>query len=174
MDRRIIRFSVAGLLLCSAAMGATVATKPAVSNRPAKKEAQAAQAPQSIQWLYDLKQAHRLSRVTGRPILIVFGGPWCQFCKKLDREVLSHPTIVKYINNTFVPVHLDAKKDERAAQILEVKSLPTTVILSPEADLLGSVEGYVAVKEYATVLKQSVQFQKTLRQEQVALKTDRR
>ena len=49
-------------------------------------------------------------------------------------------------------------------QILEVKSLPTTVILSPEADLLGSVEGFVKVREYASVLKQSIDFQKTLRE----------
>ncbi|HEY3966850.1 MAG TPA: thioredoxin family protein [Planctomycetaceae bacterium] len=173
MDRRIIHWSVAGLLLTSVAVGATVSTKPTATKPPAKKAAPTAQAQQSIQWIYDLKQANRLSGMTGKPILIVFGGQWCQFCKKLDREVLSHPTIVKYVNSTFVPVHLDAAKDERAAQILEVKSLPTTIVLSSEADLLGSVEGYVAIREYATVLKQSVDFQKILKQDQVAVKSEK-
>ena len=171
MDRRIIHWSLTGLLLTSVAVGATVSTKPADSSRPAKKATPPAQATQSIQWIYDLKQAHKLSQLKGRPILIVFGGPWCQYCKKLDKEVLSHPTIVKYVNSTFIPVHLDASKDDRAAKILDVKSLPTTVVLSPKADLLGSVEGYVSLKEYATVLKQSVDFQKVLNQDQVALKS---
>ncbi len=97
-------------------------------------------------------------------MLIVCGGPWCVYCKKLEREVLSHPTIAKYINTAFIAVHLDSEKDQRAVQILEVKSLPTTIILSPEADLLGSVEGFVKVREYASVLQQSVAFQRTLRE----------
>lgn len=159
------------MLVTSVAMGATVATKPPTASRAPRRPVQATQAPQSIQWLHDLNKAHRLSKETGRPILIVFGGPWCQYCKKLDKEVLSHKTIVKYVNATFIPVHLDAQKDERAAKILEVKSLPTTIVLSPDADLLGSVEGYVAAKDYATVLKQSVQFQKSLQQDQMAMKT---
>jgi thioredoxin-related protein len=170
MDRRIIHWGLTGLLLTSVAVGATVSTKATVTKTAPKKGAQPAQVTQSIQWIYDLKQAHRLSGVTGRPILIVFGGPWCQYCKKLDKEVLSHPTIVKYVNNTFIPVHLDASKDERAAQILDVKSLPTSIVLSPQAALLGSVEGFVSIKEYATVLKQSVDFQKLMKLDQVALK----
>ncbi len=169
MDRRIIHWGLSGLLLTSVAMGAGVATKPAVATRTPAKPTQAAKAPQSIQWIYDLKQANKRSKATGKPILIVFGGPWCQFCKKLDRDVLSHPTIVKYVNATFIPVHLDAQKDARAAKILEVEHLPTTIVLSPDADLLGSVEGYVAVKDFATVLKQSLDFQKSLKPGQVVL-----
>ena len=112
-----------------------------------------------------MQVAHKQSLTTGKPILIVCGGPWCVYCKKLEKEVLGNPVIAKYINNTFIAVHLDSEKDQRAVQILEVKSLPTTVILSPNADLLGSVEGFVKAKDYASVLKQSVDFQKALREE---------
>jgi|SRR5579872_3032929 len=168
MDRRIIRWGTSGLLLTAVTMGAVAANKPAASSRKAQQSPQSTQVPQSapaIKWVYDLKTAHEQSLATGKPMLIVCGGPWCVYCKKLEKEVLGHPTIAKYINRTFIAVHLDSEKDQRAVQILEVKSLPTTMILSPDADLLGSVEGFVKVRDYATVLKQSIDFQKTLRNE---------
>jgi len=172
MDRRIIHWGLSGLLLTSVAMGATggatSTTKPAATTRQAVQNSQSTPLPQStpsIQWIYDLKSAQAQSLATGKPMLIVCGGPWCLYCKKLEKEVLGHPTIAKYINKTFIAVHLDSDKDQRAVQILEVKSLPTTVILSPEADLLGTVEGFVKPRDYASVLKQSVDFQKALRED---------
>jgi thioredoxin-related protein len=168
MDRRIIHWGLSGLLLTSVAMGATATSKPAAKSRKAEQIPQStplSQSAPSIQWIYDLKSAHEQSKETGKPLLIVCGGPWCVYCKKLEKEVLGHPIIAKYINKTFIAVHLDSEKDQRAVQILEVKSLPTTVILSPEADLLGSVEGFVKPRDYASVLKQAVDFQKTLRED---------
>lgn len=153
-------------------MGGPFAGKPTSTNRkPATtaKAAQTPQNPQTIQWTYDLQQAYRLANESGKPMLIVVGGAWCPHCRKLEKEVLGNSTIARYVNTVFIPVHLDSEKDARAAQILEVRSLPTTVILSPEADLLGSIEGYVPPKEFTTVLKQSMQFQRARRQEQVAL-----
>ena len=165
MDRRTIHWGMSGLLLTAVATGAVAASKPAASDRKAQQNPQSTQVSQnapSIRWVYDLKTAHEQSLATGKPMLIVCGGPWCVYCKKLEKEVLGHPTIAKYINSTFIAVHLDSEKDQRAVQILEVKSLPTTVILSPAADLLGTVEGFVKVRDYASVLKQSVDLQKTL------------
>jgi thioredoxin-related protein len=150
MNRRIIRWGLCGLLLTSVAFGASVSNKKSFGGKKAPSVL-----PQSVQWMTDLEKAHHQSLATGKPMLIVFGGPGCQYCKKLDREVLHHATIQKYIQQNFIPVHLDTSKNLREAEILEVTSLPTTYILSPEADLLGSVEGFVSVKQFATVLKQS-------------------
>ena len=90
---------------------------------------------------------------------------WCVYCRSSKGS--SEPSYDRQIHQQDVhhAVHLDSEKDQRAVQILEVKSLPTTVILSPEADLLGSVEGFVKARDFASVLKQSVDFQKTLRAE---------
>jgi thioredoxin-related protein len=99
-------------------------------------------------------------------MLVVFSGPKCFYCRKLENEVFTHPTVARYINKAFVPVHLDLAKNRQAAEILEVTSLPTSVILSSDADLLGSIEGFVNSREYAEVLHRSLAFQKTLREEQ--------
>lgn len=168
MDRRIVRCGMGVILLTTVAIGASAWAK---SSTP-RNQTQPAQSPkssrgaQAVHWLHDLQAAQRASVATGRPMLIVVGGPKCYYCKKLDAEVFANATVAKYINSAFIPVHLDYYKHTRAAQILEVKSLPTSVILSPEADLLGSIEGYVNLREYSVVLHQAVEYQRSLREVQ--------
>jgi thioredoxin-related protein len=95
-----------------------------------------------LEWQKDIFAGHKESTRTGKPMLLVFGADWCVFCKKLEQTTLAEPEMVKYINANFVPVHLDFDRDKKVASILEVKSLPCTVVLSPEADVLGRIEGF--------------------------------
>jgi thioredoxin-like negative regulator of GroEL len=172
MDRRLLGFGKLVLLVSTVAVGATLYAKsaPAKNSSPAKSSpvpSQTAKAPQAapaVQWLDDLDTARRASVATGRPMLIVFGGQHCMFCKKLDKEVFSHPVVARYINAAFIPVHLDLEKNARAAKILEVTHIPTSVILSSEADLLGSIEGFVPTRDFAEVLHKSIEYQRTLRE----------
>jgi len=164
MDRRIAQRGFVAILLISSSLGISAWARAAwftrsSKNAPAPRTAQSAQ---PIQWFHDLPSAHRASMATGRPMLIVFGASWCTYCRKLEAEVLAQPVLSKFINTNFIAVHLDFEKDRRIAQVLEVKSLPTSVILNPEADLLGTIEGYVKAREYAEVLKESIEFQRTL------------
>ncbi len=98
---------------------------------------------QAIAWQKSLKDAHKVAVQQNKPMMLVFGAEWCGFCKKLEKTTLSNPQLAKYINSTFVSVHIDVDDEEKVAKILEVKSLPCTIILSPEADLLGRFEGFL-------------------------------
>ncbi len=151
--------------ICASALAKAGSSK---SSSQTTQNSKAAAAGKTVRWLHDLRAAQRAAVATDRPILIVVGGPNCYYCKKLEADVFANPTVAKYINASFIPVHLDYDKHSREAQILEVKVMPTTVILSPEADLLGSVEGYVNVREYATVLHDAIEYQRSLREEQLA------
>jgi thioredoxin-related protein len=114
-------------------------------------------APAGVVWQKDLKTAHRLAVAQNKPILIVFGAEWCTFCHKLERNVINQPEMAAYINANFVAVHLDADKDRKAAELLEVDSLPCTVVLSPNADLLGKYKGYAESSKYAAQLAKAKQ-----------------
>jgi thiol:disulfide interchange protein len=102
----------------------------------------------AIHWQPDLHTAHGVAVKEHKPILLVFGAEWCGFCKKLEQTTLSERDLVRYINDTFVAVHLDADKDTRACEILEVSSLPCTVVLSADADLLEKFVGYFETGDY--------------------------
>ena len=111
----------------------------------------------AIHWHTDLDTARLTARATDRPLLIVFGADRCPHCRRLHATTLSHPQIVHYIGRRFVPVRLDVDQDARVAKILGVKSLPTSIVLSPQADLLGRIVGYIEAHRYYSVLESSRQ-----------------
>jgi thioredoxin-related protein len=96
----------------------------------------------SLEWQPDLHSAHRLAVQTNKPMLLVFGAEWCGWCKRLEKTTLEDPHMVEYINSSFVPIRIDVDQQKRVAEILEVSSLPCTIVLSPQADLLGRIEGF--------------------------------
>ena len=107
-----------------------------------------------INWQTDLKNAHAESVKLNRPMLLVFGADWCTYCRKIDQTTLTTPLLVSYVNNSFVPVRLDLKKDKDVAKILGVDRVPCTIILSPRADLLGRLVGCVEWPKYREALSQ--------------------
>ena len=108
-----------------------------------------------LQWQTDLKEAHKLAVRQQKPMLVVFGADWCFYCKKLEGETLGNRQMADYVRREFIPVHLDFDRDEKIAEILEVKSLPCTVVLSPRVDLLGRIDGYVKPSEYYSGLQKA-------------------
>lgn len=115
-------------------------------------------------WHQELNKAHLLAKSQSKPMLIVFGAEWCKFCKKLEKETLSDKELDAYIQENFIPVHLDLDEQRAVGKILEVKSLPCTVILSPGADLLGKIVGYKSVPDMKKQLDKALQTQQVLRQ----------
>ena len=121
-------------------------------------------AKKAMKWQTDLQEAHKISVKEKRPMLIVFGAPSCVYCKKLESEHFTDHKFVEYVSDRFVVVKLDysVEENQKAAKVLEVKNLPTSVVLSPEADLLGTVVGYVPLDKYKKSLETALDTQDTL------------
>ena len=121
-----------------------------------------------VAWQSDLKAAQKQAVRTGRPMLIVFGADWCTHCGRFEQNTLGNATMAGYINREFVPVHLDFDKEQKTAEVLEVEALPCTVILSPEADLLGRVVGAKQPKDYWEALQDAKDEQNRIKQARFA------
>jgi uncharacterized protein YyaL (SSP411 family) len=111
--------------------------------------------PVIVAWQPDLPTAHRVSKQTGRPMLLVFGATWCGYCRKLEQETLGDPRMAAYVNAAFVPVRVDLDRDRKAAEFLKVEAVPATIILSPGIELVARYDGYAPVTSYAQVLQQA-------------------
>lgn len=105
-----------------------------------------------INWETDLLKARSKAMQTGRPILIVFGAEWCTFCKKMENTTFSEKEMVGAINERFVPVHLDFDKSKSIAQALEVKGIPSSIVISTDADVLSRKDGFAKSEDYYKVL----------------------
>lgn len=125
-------------------------------------------AGKSIVWQSDLRKAQQVAQQTGRPILVFFTADWCTHCDRFKESTLHNATMADYINRDFVAVQLDFDKEKKAAEILEVEALPSTVIISPEADLLGRVVGAKPPKELWDALQGAKDEQIRIRQARFA------
>ncbi len=105
-----------------------------------------------IRWRADLKTAHAEAARTGKPLLLLFGAEWCVYCHKQTDETLADPAVAARVNANFVPVRLDFDADAKLAEVLEIKTLPQAVLLSPKADLLGRAAGFHNVEQFGGVL----------------------
>ncbi len=114
-----------------------------------------------VEWHTDLDKAHEKATKQDKPLLLVFEAEWCRYCKQLHKETLGHPQLAAHINRAFIPVRLDVDlpEDRRVADILEVKPLPCTIVLSPEADLLSRKVGFVDAEGFYKTLEDARRLQ---------------
>lgn len=108
--------------------------------------------PKEIQWQTDLNEAHKISVLENKPMLIVFDADWCKYCDKMNEKTFSDSSVSNYVNEKFIPVRLDLADNTKVAEILEIERIPCTIALSPRADLLGRVIGYINTVQYRETL----------------------
>jgi thioredoxin-like negative regulator of GroEL len=116
-----------------------------------------------IKWQSDLKAAYRIAVAEQKPLLILFGAEWCTYCHKLERETLGERPMVEFVHQQFVPVHLDFDAHPRIVQVLQVESLPCTVVLSTDAELLLQHTGFAKSDKYRAILQEALDRQAEIR-----------
>lgn len=110
----------------------------------------------TVKWAPNPEWALQRSQETGQPMLLVFGGKRCGWCRKLEKETLADPQVVKLVNGEFVAIHLDVEQHPKIAEALEVEGLPTTVVLTAEGDVLATAEGFQPAGRFRKTLKQAL------------------
>ena len=133
-----------------------VKAKPAVASLNTDEE--------KIEWL-DFESAIDKNDEDKKFIFIDIYTGWCGWCKKMDQTTFEDKEVVKYINEHFYAVKMDAESkeaiaykevlyeyktypggkgyNELAVQLMDGKmSFPTFVVLSKREVKLGNIRGY--------------------------------
>lgn len=95
-----------------------------------------------VAWRKDLRQAGIEAQRTGKPILMQVTAEWCGYCHQMIDEVFTQDAVASRINASFIPVLLDADRNPRAVELIGIESFPSTIIISPELNVIGRVEGF--------------------------------
>jgi thioredoxin-related protein len=130
-----------GALLASGLLGSTLTHL-----------ATAADDTRKINWREDLGQAQAEARSRDLLLWIQFTGPWCINCRRMDRATFVHPAVVTESRERFVPVKLRSDEHESLAMSLGLSSLPATVIVRPNGEVVDRFEGYIDPERFEATL----------------------
>lgn len=120
----------------------------------------------SVKWESDFRTGVQHSLQSGLPLLVQVSADWCGYCQKMKQETLVDPTVIRTLNRGFVTVMLDADANRELVQQLNVKSLPTTLVILPNGRVVENLNGYQSASALQTMLNRY--------QQRVQLETDRR
>ncbi len=67
---------------------------------------------------------------------------WYGYCHKMPRETYSSRSFARHVNDCFIPVILDADENEAFIESVGISAFPSTVIVSPELDVIGRIRGF--------------------------------
>ncbi len=109
---------------------------------------------QPINWLESAQVAFQASQQSRRPIVIYVSSERCVYCRKMESEVWGDPGLLAMVQAGYIPLALKAESDSELIAALNVRAYPTTIVVSPERQVLAGIEGFVPVAGVAELLKQ--------------------
>ena len=116
-------------LRAQAASGTGSAT-PATSPQPGR-----------ITWL-PYNQGMETAQREGKRALIDFMAEWCGWCKRMDKDVYAHPSVVA-LGGKYVFIKVDADQRPDLAEKYGVSGFPTAVLLDSGGREINRIVGYV-------------------------------
>ena len=106
---------------------------------------------QEIKWL-SLEEATKASNANPeKPILFNVYTSWCGYCKKLDKETFVNPSVVKYVNENYIPVKFNAETKDMVSFL----GINFTYITAAKANYLAYVMTNGRLSYPATVILDS-------------------
>jgi|WetSurMetagenome_2_1015567.scaffolds.fasta_scaffold300273_2 thioredoxin-related protein len=129
---------------------------------------------EKIKW-YSFEEAYNLNKKKQKKIFVDVYTDWCGWCKKMDATTFTNPEIVKYMNDNFYAVKMDAERKDTvvidgvtfvnpdpaskrsnhqlAVELLRGQmSYPSYVFLNEKSQMLTVVPGYQPAKDFEAVL----------------------
>ena len=144
---------------------------PVAENKPVSKPAPSPVSMTGVIKWYTMEEADKLCSTAPRKIFVDMYTDWCGWCKKMDRETFTDPTLANYLNENFYPVKFDAESrspipfnnkvylsqqrtHDLALLLLQGQpSYPTFVILDQNRQTMGILKGYLVVEKlYQTLV----------------------
>ncbi|OFY68272.1 MAG: hypothetical protein A2265_07505, partial [Bacteroidetes bacterium RIFOXYA12_FULL_33_9] len=126
-----------------------------------------------IKWL-SIQEAEELCKTNPRKIIIDFYTDWCGWCKVMDKNTFSNPSIANYISQNYYAVKFNAEtfdtitfKDKQytnkgtgnrsphdlAVELLNGKmSYPTMLFLDEKLNIISPIAGYMTPDKIEPIL----------------------
>lgn len=120
-----------------------------------------------INWI-TIEEAEKLTKENPKHVFVDVYTDWCGWCKKMDKSTFTDPEVVKYVNQHFYAVKLNAESDKKInvkgidttarqlAASFRVTGYPTIVFIDKEFHRVTPVPGYKRAEEFKNILMEIV------------------
>ncbi len=93
-------------------------------------------------WHTSFPSAQAEAKRLNLPILLHFYADWCLPCRRMERDVLKSPELLKQLGDRVVAVKLNADRHQALVRRYDVRALPTDMFVDPDGRPLARNEGY--------------------------------
>jgi thiol:disulfide interchange protein len=103
-----------------------------------------------VRWVLEeaAEQATAIARRSGRPLFVHLYAPGCKGCETLDRTTYMDREVAAVLNERFVPVRLNARRDNPALRMLNREPgqvfSPVLVVSAPDGRELRRTAGHLS------------------------------
>lgn len=125
----------------------------------------------TINWM-SIEEAYAAAQKNPKKVIIDVYTDWCGWCKVMDKKTFKNPEVVKYVNDNYYAVKLDAESREDitlgtttykynaqnrandiAVALLQGKlSYPSIVYLDEEFNMIQPIPGYMEARAFHEVI----------------------
>jgi thioredoxin-related protein len=105
--------------------------------------------PRTLFTQTSVEQAWKSAVAAKKPLLVMFTSDNCMYCEKMLHETYRHPAIERMLAGNAETVLAHSRDYKALAQKLGVRGFPSTLLVSPEGEVLDFMEGYVDAKDFA-------------------------
>ncbi|MFT5886861.1 MAG: thioredoxin-related protein [Arcticibacterium sp.] len=125
----------------------------------------------TINWM-SVEEAYAAAQKNPKKTIIDVYTGWCGWCKVMDKKTFTNPEVVKYVNENFYAVKLDAetqnsitlgtttynyntqnRANDIAVALLQGKmSYPSIVYLDEEFNMIQPIPGYMEARAFHEVI----------------------
>ena len=104
-----------------------------------------------IKWL-SFKEGLEKAKKERKLIIIDIYAQWCHWCNVMENTTYRNKTVIEKIEEDFIPVRVDAEKEPDINKRYNQGGLPTTVILSPDGNILFGTGRYIPPEDMVKLL----------------------
>jgi len=105
----------------------------------------------SVKWM-SYEEALEEAKSGGKPAMILFTRSGCPACAQLEEETLHDPEVVSVLNQSFLPVKVQAERRGDLLRHFRIFVFPT-IWFYVRGDLVGPVIGYSPPDYFKKILR---------------------
>ena len=110
----------------------------------------------AVSWLPWSVDAFERARAERRPVLLSIVTSWSQSCREMDDTTYADDVVVRTIEESFVPVRVDADRQPDISDRYSLGGWPTTAFLTADGALAGGGT-FVSRERMTSVLQKAAQ-----------------